>query len=292
MKRIISLALSFLLVFLLVGCGGAKYSYDGEFMGQGSGGGWDDSRSVEEKGTPNSPLQDTTKIIYTGSLELETLEFDKAMDDITALVERYKGYLEEQTVAGYSSGYRYARLTVRVPAADFSAFFSEMGSVCHTLRRNSTQENVSEAYYDVESRLTTAKTKLARLQELLTQAEDMADIITIENAIAETEQTIDALSGKLRSYDHLVDYATVNVELDEVYRLSGTVEAPLTLGQRLGGAFITGLQSMGETLEGVLVWLAECWLWLVLLAVIVIVCVRSVRRKRARKLKTSGNTPS
>ncbi|MBO4854542.1 MAG: DUF4349 domain-containing protein [Oscillospiraceae bacterium] len=290
MKRIISLTLCLLLIFALAGCGASKNSPDSGFKGVDSGDGWDDSHSVNV--SEESTVVDATKMIYTASLELETLEFDKAMDDITALAERYGGYFEEQTVAGYSSGYRYARLTVRVPSEHFTAFYSEMGSVCHTVRRDSSQQNISEAYYDVESRLNTAKTKLARLQELLAEAGTMADIITIESAISETEQVIDNLSGTLRNYDHLVDYATVTVELDEVYRLSGTGDAPLTLGQRLGGAFVTGLQSVGEFFESVLVWLAYSWLWLVILAAIIIVCIRLAQRKRATKIKRNTDTPS
>ena len=54
----------------------------------------------------------------------------------------------------------------------------------------------------------------------------MEDIITIESAISETEYEIERLSGTKRHYDALVDYATVTLELREVYRLSGTEDAP------------------------------------------------------------------
>ena len=52
----------------------------------------------------------------------------------------------------------------------------------------------------------------------------MEDIITIESAISETEYQIESLSGTLRHYDALVDYATIHISLQEVYRLSNVEE--------------------------------------------------------------------
>lgn len=292
MKRFLACALAVLTALTLTACGGGAiggyYSEidkaANESAPQDSIAGWDDG-GVE---FTSDAVTDGTKMIYKASLDLETLDFDKAQQDIADLVKKYGGYYEEQTVSSYGSGYRYARYTIRVPAGSFEPFTNELGSVCHTVQRNSTQENVSEAYYDVESRLSTAKTKLARLQELLAKAEDLTDIITLEDAISETEQVIDSLSGTLRSYDRLVDFATVSVALDEVYRISGTGEAPLTLGQRLSTALAGGAQSVGEFFEGILVWLAYSWLWLILLAVAAAVVICLIRRGKRKKAK---NTP-
>jgi hypothetical protein len=113
----------------------------------------------------------------------------------------------------------------------------------------------------------------------------MEDIITIESAISDVEQTIDYLSGSLRGMDNLVDYATVNVTVNEVYHFSGTKEAPLTLGERLGNAFKSGLESVGDFFEGLAVFLAYSWLWLLMVAGIAVLIVVLIRRGRARRRK-------
>ena len=107
----------------------------------------------------------------------------------------------------------------------------------------------------------------------------MEDIITIESAISETEWDIENLSGTLRHYDALVDYATIDVELSEVYKLSGQDEAVTTFGGRLGQSFVNGLQAVGSALEDFAVWLAYSWVWLAVIAAVVVVIVRVVRRK-------------
>lgn len=92
--------------------------------------------------------------------------------------------------------------------------------------QNTELQNITETYYDTDGRLKTQQIKLERLQKLLAQAENMEDIITIESAISETEWNIEDLSGTLRHYDALVDFATVTVSLQEVYKYSDTEELP------------------------------------------------------------------
>lgn len=291
MKRIVPILLSLLLILSLAGCGSGGSANTAAAPDAVEG--YYGSYKAEQAGNPESPtVTDSgdaqtghSKMIYRANIELETLEFDAAMDAINDLVKSCTGYFQEQDLANYSTGYRYARLVVRVPSERFTDFCSQVGNVCHTVRMNTTQENISESYYDVESRLNTAKTKLARLQELLSRADTMADIITIEDAIADTEQTIDNLSGTLRGYDNLVDYATVRIDLDEVYRFTGTGEAPLTLGQRLGEAFSSGLTAIGDFFEGLLVFLAYAWFWILLIAVVIFVLVRILKRKRIFRRK-------
>ena len=129
------------------------------------------------------------------------------------------------------------------------------------------------------------------LQALLAKATSMDDIITIESAISETEWDIENLSGTLRRYDALVDYATIDVELSEVYKLSGQDEAVTTFGGRLGQSFVNGLQAVGSALEDFAVWLAYSWVWLLVIAAVIVVIVRVVRRKSGGKkfsLKRKG----
>lgn len=292
MKRILPLLMALLLVLSLAACGSGATAPQVPEVNGGSyftQDGWDmETPAISSENKSESA--DHSKMIFRADIDLETLEFDAALESITNLVSGADGYFEQQELANYSSGYRYARLVVRVPSQRFDDFCRQVGDVCHTVRLNTTQENVSESYYDVESRLNTAKTKLARLQELLAQAETMDDIITIESAISDTEQTIDYLSGTLRGYDNLVDYATVCIDLDEVYRFTGAGEAPLTLGQRLLDAFRSGLASIRDFFEGFLVFLAYAWFWLLLIAAVIIVIVRLLRGKRIfrRKKKHSA----
>lgn len=223
----------------------------------------------------------SAKLIYTADLEMETKDFDGAVDSLARLTAYLGGYYEASSVSDSGSA-RRAYYTVRVPAAYYRAFLDNAaGEICHVLSQQEHTEDVSEYYYDTAGRLETQKTKLVRLQQLLLQAEDMADIITIEDAISETEETIDRLSGTLRHYDAQVSYSTVSITLREVKVYEP--EPDPSYGQRLGGAFVDGLKDFFAGLGNILVALAYSWLWLVLIAGVVVLILWLTRKRRAAK---------
>ena len=230
--------------------------------------------------TVDASRENGAKLIYTANLDMETLEFDQAVSDLAALTAELGGYYEQSSVSE-SGSTRRASYTVRVPAQNYRAFVSQVGELCHLLSLNEYTEDVSEMYYDTAGRLETQRTKLARLQALLAEAESMEDIITIESAISETEETIDRLSGTLRHYDALVDYSTVDIYLREVKVYEP--EPDPTYGARLGTAFVDGLKGFASGLGDILVALAYSWLWLLLIAGIVVLILWLTRKRRAAK---------
>lgn len=248
--------------------------------------------AVEPMAAPDgeaAPAEDrlaNAKMVYTANVEVETTDFDACTASVEALVERLGGYMEYASRDSYGGGGRSARYTARVPSAQFNGFLTSVGEIAHVTSQNRNADNISEQYYDTESRLTTQKTKMERLQALLAKAENMEDIISLETAISETELEIEQLTGSLRHYDALVDFATVEIYLREVVRLSTVEEAPPTFGSRLGNAFVDGLRSFGDFLQGLAIFLAYNWLWLLILALILLVVVKVSRRRQARRTET------
>jgi HAMP domain-containing protein len=297
MKRIFALLLALTLSLSLAACGAksagseamsamdseSSYAMTADDAGEDTNeGGWD-AQTVS--GTDESLAARGVKMIYSANIELQTLEFERAAEDIAALVERAGGYFEQKDFSTSSNGYRYASYTVRVPAGQFTDFCAQVGTLCHVTWQSDKAQNISEQYYDTQSRLETAQIKLERLQELLKKAESMEDIITIESAISETEYEIEELSGTVRRYDALVDYATVTLDLREVYRLSGTEDAPKTFGDKLGNAFADGLSAAGQAVEGLALWLAYHWLGVLVFALAAFAGVKlAVRARRGEGL--------
>lgn len=228
------------------------------------------------------------KMVYTAEIEAETTDFDACTAALEDLVDKLGGYLEYASADSYGDGSRSASYTVRVPAKEFRGFLKTVGEISHVTSQSRNADNISEMYYDTESRLETQKTKMERLQMLLAKAENMEDIIDLENAISETEYQIEQLTGSLRHYDSLVDFATIDVRLREVLRLTTVEEAPPTFATRLGNAFVGGLQGFGDFLQDVAIYLAYNWTWMVLLALIVLLAVKASKRAQARRRETFG----
>lgn len=219
------------------------------------------------------------KLIRTANLELETMGFETTAAALNDLVAQMGGYMENSSIQNRRSGYRYAEYVLRIPAERYEEFLNQAGTLCHETWRSTSQEDISEMYYDTQGRLKTQQIKLERLQDLLAKAETMEDIITIESAISETEMLIDNYSGTLRHYDGKVDYATVNVSLREVYKYSNTEEAPTTFASRLGNSFSSGWNNFVDAMEDLVVGLAYGWMWLVILGAAAFIGFRVARKK-------------
>lgn len=304
MKRGLVWILALALVLTLAGCGAAsgETAADSAAMdtvttesASDSGGGMNGSMAMspmeagesQESGGTGDRLQDA-KLIYTADLTVETTAFDDAAEGLRQMVVDMGGYFETASVYNYGGDYRNAYYVIRVPADQFQTLLTRVGELCHVVRKEENSDNISEQYYDTESRLVTQQTKLERLQTLLSQAETMEDIITIESAISDTELAIEQLTGTLRSYDSLVDYSTVNVSLEEVYQLSNVEEPAQGFASRMGAAFRSGWNGFVDVLEGFAVLLAYIWVPVVVLAVGGVIAWRVIRRRRARE--QSGQT--
>ena len=292
MKRISAIILTLLLVLSLTACGGSN-SAANDAMTESSGVSYDSSTAdkgwVEapaEGGTAASTTAESTalantKMIYTGELYLQTKSFEDASRAIDKMVEDMGGYYESHNL-NQGGSYRSLHATVRVPQEKFTSFMDQAGQVAHVTDRYAYQEDVSEQYYDVESRLTTQRTKLERLQKLLAQAENMEDIITLETAISDTELAIEQLTGSLRKYDSLVNFSTITLTLDEVYRLSSEEVPVQTFGERLSSAFVRGFERGVDNMEDFVISIARNWVTLLILMVIITPVVVLLRRKWRR----------
>ena len=262
----------------------AEYEYEEPAMAAGdSGYGYSEESAMLTEQYDAS----TAKIIRTADIDIQSTEYDDAIDRINALVEELNGYYESRSLND-GSGYRSANLSIRVPAEYYDTFIERLHDAGTVTSLYESADDVTASYRDIESRLETAKTKLARLQELLSQAEDMSDIITIEGAISDTEYEIDYLQGCLNGYDSRVSYSTVYIYLREVYKVQNP-EAPLTFSERLSRAFSEGLENFGEAMSDIAIWLAESWLVLLIIGIFIalsiiipISCVRAAKKKRSK----------
>ena len=304
MKKAFSILLSLILLFSLTACGSAAMdSATAAPMAPGSANGAMKEEMGFDYAVPDTPaeapmpapnvsggselvsstLPENVKMIYRGYLYLESTAFDTATAGLQELVSQMGGYFETSELNNYSP-YRSAFYVVRVPSAKYNEFCGKVGTLAQLNSQRHTSENVSEAYYDTESRLVTQRTKLERLQELLAKADKMEDIITLESAIAETELAIERLTGTLRKYDALVDYATVEISLEEVYVLTEQEQPVIGFWPKLAEAFKTGTNRFVDDVENFALRFARNWISrlisLCIWVVIILLVVRFLRKKK------------
>lgn len=261
-KRLLCLAMTLILLIAATACGssGGSPMEVADSAASSADTGWTETAKQDAASGTNgalSAVRANAKLILRAELMLESQEFDKTSESIDALTAQYGGYFEQNGVSG-DVGNRYADYTVRVPQAKFEEFLSAVGEQCHVVSKSQSAEDIADQYTDVETRLATLRTKHERLLALLDKAATMEDIISLETALSDTEYQIESLTGQLRSYDSLVDFATVQLSVREVQALSATAEGN-SFGAQVRQAAASGLNGLTAFCRGLVLTVVTIW---------------------------------
>ncbi|MBR5232029.1 MAG: DUF4349 domain-containing protein [Clostridia bacterium] len=241
-------------------------------------------KSVSTSDTVSENAVQTPKIIRTIDYTIKTKAFDADYEKILEMTRQFGGYVESLNASGdvMNGDLRYAYFTLRIPSDKLDDFIGSAKTVGAATAYSEYTQDVSDNYYDIETRLATQEAKMQRLNELLLMATDMEDLIVIENAISETQYQIDRYMGQLKGYDSRITNSYVNVTLRELSD-DAVLELPeTTLGQRIVNAVKTSVKGMGEFISDAAVFLMAALPWCAALCVIVIV-VKVIRRKTKKK---------
>lgn len=153
------------------------------------------------------------KLIKTGSIRLEVENLASAEEAVTGWCASFGGYIS----ASYSEE-RRASFTVRIPAQDFDSAMTAVGTLGAVKSRSVSTQDVSEQFYDLQTRLDTRKILRDRLQSYLASAKDMKDMLQIESELNDTLSEIESMEGRMRRLAGQIDYSTITVEAELPYR--------------------------------------------------------------------------
>ena len=230
--------------------------------------------------------QETVKLIWRADLSMETLEFDKALSQINALIQEKKGFVESSSASGGSDAQgnyinKSAYLTARIPANQLDSFLSELNGFGSITSQNLSSENISLQYADTQARKEALQTEYDKLIDLMAKAENIDAVIALEARLSEVRLQLDSLSSQLRTYDNLVDYATVEMNIMEVNKLN-TVSA-VGIGERIQNGFSDTLFGIKTFFENSIVFLVVNLPIFILIAIPVLVVLFLLRKRRQKK---------
>lgn len=252
-----------------------------------------ESSYQSEEGVDNSAYYADRKLIRTVNIDAETKEFDRMMAVLEAQVATLGGYIEDMYTYNGSSysnrtPARNASMTARIPKQQLDSFLDTVSNVGNVISRSENVQDVTLTYVDLESRKEALIIEQKRLLELLELAENIDEMIIIEQRLTDVRYELQRMESQLRTYDNKVDFATVILSISEVKELTPVVEE--TIWDRISHGFTDNLKEVGEGFLDFFVWILVSIpylvLWAVFIAVFVIVirlCARRSRKKNAEK---------
>ena len=312
MKKFRLAAAAFLAMSLcLTGCGGSSGTNSSASYKEEAGAAGDyayESYAAEEPaqmaegeeytadgGSDDSALraQDGQKIVYTGNLSIQTLEYDKSAASIRKKIKDVGGFSESEserdnnynwyTYGGGSGGSRYLSITARIPSEQFESFINSLSGDGKVMNRSVNAENISRVYANKETYKKALEKEQERLLAMMDRAETIEDMITVESRLSEVERQLNIYNTDLAEMDKDVEFSTVYIELQEVKRYTEETDST-TFAEELKYAFEDAVSSFRNFCEGIVLFVVRNFPYLIILAVILALVIRGICRSRAKRI--------
>lgn len=222
------------------------------------------------------------KIVYRADVDLVVEQFEPLPEQIEAAVKQHGGFVSASNITGSPGRPRSGRWTVRVPVDRFTEFLAAVRQLGEVRSINSTSDDVTAEYYDIEARIRNKQQEEERLLKLLAEATGkLQEVLAVEKELSRVRGEIEQAQGRMRMLKDVTDLTTVTVSVTEIKNYVPE-EAPtyLTRVRRAFSASTTTLVISAQGLSLVAVALVP-WLPVPLAIVLIVLAVRRARRRRS-----------
>ncbi len=187
--------------------GGVDPSYsDGKEIGVGG-------LAPESGDTISSNRGDgTSDVVRYGNLSLEVNDVDDALARVTTLIESAGGYISSSSRSGEGE-YLYLSVTLRVPAAEFSAVMASLRSEGEVLYEDIYSYEVTMQVLDLEARLENLRASESAFLKLLDRAQTVADVVAVQSELSRIQGDIESFEAQLSGVKDQVEMASVMLSL-------------------------------------------------------------------------------
>lgn len=239
-------------------------------------------------------------VIKDASLSIVVEDPGATMQAISTLAEDLGGYVvtsnlyRTQTENGLEVP--QANITLRVPAEKLDQALEVIKTGAgQVLRENVSGQDVTQEYTDLDSRLRNLERAEEQLANIMDQAKDTEDVLSVYNRLVEIREQVEVIKGQMQYYERSAAMSSISVNIQ-----ANEAVLPLKIGnwQPVGVAkkAIQALINTLKTLANMLIWIG---LYILPVAVILffparwlwkgIKTINERRKERRARRKASKN---
>jgi hypothetical protein len=232
-----------------------------------------------------APHEKKRKVILNYSIYLEVQEFEKAVDSLIKLAESSGGHVLKNNSNSQDKSYKWAQVGIRVPSTKVGNALTTIRGLGTVERENSTAEDITEGYVDLEARIKNAKVAEARLLQLSQKAGKLADVLEIEKEISRVRGEIESFEAKKQNWDVLTEMVTIEVEVHEgsgspsLHKLWTTLKATIT----------STVQGLFDSVAFLMIAVAAILPWAVVFGPLAYLFIRFRRKMLQKSSSTNSN---
>ncbi len=174
----------------------------------GSDGGSDSTQL--ETGFPPVAAQDRL-IVRIVNMTIEVDDVPRRIEDVSGIALQRGGWV----VSEQRSSQHVGHISIRVPSAQLDAAVRAISNLgLDVLSLISSSQDVTEEYFDIQSRITNLNVTLDALRELLNREGELEDILEVQREITRVSGEIEVLEGRKRYLEQTSATSLINVTLE------------------------------------------------------------------------------
>ena len=209
-------------------------------------------------------FRDGSKIIRTGSLQLEVADVTAAVSAGRSAIQGMGGYIGASQQ--YSDGENVvATISYRVPADRWEDALDALRALGNQVGEQTDSADVTGQIVDLDARIRNLRASETALVKHLADAARIADVLEIESRLSEVRGQIEQLSAQKASLDDQVAYATLTVTFGIEVQAINEAAARWDPGAEI--------EQAGASLVGFLQVLASAAIWLAIVGLPILLMV-------------------
>jgi len=228
------------------------------------------------------------KIIKTGSLYVQTKDYERFFDDITAKIESLGGYIENNNTEVYqvyeNEKLMHGSLKIRIPQESFNEAVSYLEETAEIRRKNINEADVTKEYYEKDNKVKNLEIQEQHLRELFEKAATVEEMLQIENELRRIRTEIDELNISLADIDDRASMSTIEMEEEEVREVKFTLKSEKGVWERAKEGFISTINSIVRGIGNLIVNLVSSSPILIPAIVIFIILLLKIKKYWKKKL--------
>jgi hypothetical protein len=212
-------------------------------------------------------------LVRTAEITVRTGDLADAAASARSLAEGAGGYVGDESTSREPGAPERARLTLRVPAAEYDAVLGDLAELGRVVDREVRVEDVTDEVVDVDSRVRSQRASVDRIRGLMNDATKLGDVVTLEGELSSRQADLEALLAQQSSLKERTELGTITLELRRSAAAQQEEDEDDGTGvtDALAGgwdAFVTGLRgvliavSASLPFAALLVLLVLAWRWL------------------------------
>ena len=240
------------------GVGGGEAAYDGGKTGTDA----DAPRDVIVTGT----------VVITAEAPLD------AAAEAVGIVEAAGGRIDGRTERAPTDGDAgSATLVLRIPADKLTETLADLKELGRADEVDLSSADVTVQHRDLTARISALQSSIATLESFMARATEIADLITLEAAIADRQAQLESLEAQQRGLEDQIDMSTITLTL------RSEREAPPIVPANFWSGLVTGWDAFVGFWSGFLVVLGVLLPWLITAGLITLATIYLVRWTRRRQ---------